>query len=103
MKSINQIFQDNSYLMDEPEVSELIEYCKELEDELIEHRQKKEVTKEVPLAELVRDLYRSIDEILKADENPVRFKESPPVDFKTSILNLKQYLLKFAKDYKFNF
>ena len=35
MKSINQIFKDNTSLMDEPEVKELIEYCQELEGKVM--------------------------------------------------------------------
>ena len=103
MKSINQIFKNNTSLKDEAEVEELIEYCKELEAEVIESRQKTVDTKESPLAELVRDLYSSINSTIKEDDDSIRFKESPPVDFKESMLNLKKYLLKFAKDYGFRF
>ena len=39
MKSINQIFKNNKSLMYEPEVVELIEYCQELEGEIIENKQ----------------------------------------------------------------
>jgi hypothetical protein len=46
MKNIKQIFRWNSSLMEEPEVEELIEYCKELEDSLIESTQKTQYNKE---------------------------------------------------------
>jgi len=39
MKSINQIFRDNEHLMDLGPVEELIEYCRELEDEVVENNQ----------------------------------------------------------------
>ena len=35
MKSINQIFKDNKSLMDEPEVQKLIDYCLELEENVV--------------------------------------------------------------------
>ena len=38
MKNINQIFKDKTFLMDYPEVEELIEYCRELEGEVLEKK-----------------------------------------------------------------
>ena len=45
MKNIKQIFKWNTSLMKEPEVEELIEYCRELEDSIIESNQKTQYNK----------------------------------------------------------
>ena len=39
MKSINQIFKNNPDLMESPEVRELIDYCRELEGDIMENTQ----------------------------------------------------------------
>jgi len=38
MKNINQIFKNNKTLMDNPEVQELIDYCVELEGQVVEKK-----------------------------------------------------------------
>ena len=101
MKSINQIFKDNIKIMKEPEVVKLIDYCKELEEEVIEFNQSKQYNLENKLTELVRDIYSSIIVSISDDKKSIRFEETPRIDFKDSINNLKNYILKFAKDNKF--
>ena len=103
MKSINQIFRDNTALLDEPEVQELVEYCKELEDEVIDLRQTDVSVMEDKLAEVVRDIYHSINKTIKEDEDAIRFKETDSVDFNEAVLNLRKFLIKFATDNQFNF
>ena len=36
MKSIREIFKNNPTLLDEPEVAQLIKYCEQLQDEIVE-------------------------------------------------------------------
>ena len=103
MKSINQIFRDNTALLDEPEVQELVEYYKELEDEVIDLRQTDVSVMEGKLAEVVRDIYHSINKTIKEDEDAIRFKETDSVDFNEAVLNLRKFLIKFATDNQFNF
>ena len=38
MKNIRQIFKSNTSLMDHPEVQELIDYCVELEGNVVEKK-----------------------------------------------------------------
>jgi len=103
MKSINQIFSDNTALMDKPEVKELISYCKGLEDEVIELRQKDVSVMENKLTEVVRDIYHSVKATLKQDSDVVRFGESEPIDFKESMVNLKSFLVDFSTKNRFRF
>lgn len=91
MKSINQIFKDNISLMDEPEVNELVEYCRELEDELVECSQKKDQTP--ILKQLISEIKGSCSDLLKDDENHERWPDDfDEVDFKEAIINLKKYI-----------
>ena len=102
MKSIKQIFKDNEYLMEEESVKELIEYCQELENEVIGTKQVNKFSFEDKLTELVKEIYHSINSVLKEDENAIRFKETNRVDFKFRVELLKEYLINFSKDNKFN-
>ena len=61
MKSINQIFTNNKQLMDEPEVQELIEYCRELEEETINSKFDKTYSFEDKLAEVKYDRIQNVD------------------------------------------
>jgi hypothetical protein len=38
MKSIREIFKNNPSLLDEPEVAQLLEYCEQLQDEIVEFK-----------------------------------------------------------------
>ena len=38
MKSIREIFKNKDYLLDEPEVEELMDYCEALQDEIVEFK-----------------------------------------------------------------
>ena len=80
MKNINQIFKNNTHLMDEPEIIELIEYCQELEGE---------------------EIYDSCDKTLTDDQLSERFKETPRVDFKEAVINLKKYMGAVSQMYGF--
>lgn len=36
MKSVREIFRNKEYLLDEPEVMKLVDYCEELQDDIVE-------------------------------------------------------------------
>jgi hypothetical protein len=100
MKNINQIFKNNKHLMDISEVSELIDYCRELEGKILERKIKDEYSKEQYYAQVFKDIYQSCNDTLKDDELAKRFKETPRVDFKETITNLKKYMLEMCRLYK---
>jgi hypothetical protein len=100
MKNINQIFKNNKHLMDISEVSELIDYCRELEGKILEKKIKDEYSKEQYYAQVFKDIYQSCNDTLKDDELAERFKETPRVDFKETITNLKKYMLEMCRLYK---
>ncbi len=101
MKSINQIFQKDKKLLSNSAVQELVEYCHELENEFIDNKQSSKFSYENKLTELTRDIYSSIVETLKDDEEAKRFGELNQIDYEESLKNLKKYLEKFSIDNNF--
>ena len=99
MKSISQIFKTNTTLMDEPEVVELVEYCKELEDMVVENKQI--VDQSVILKQLISEISKSCSDLLQEDKEGERWKNDfERVDFKETVTNLKNYIIKYCLDNK---
>ena len=99
MKSINQIFKTNTILMEEPEVMELVEYCRELEDLVIENNQVVDQT--VILKQLISEISKSCSDLLEKDKEGERWEnEFERVDFKETVTNLKNYITKYCLDNK---
>lgn len=92
MKSIGQIFRNNKQLMDEPEVQELIEYCRELEGQVMDRKIDDNYDKEHVLRGMLKDIRTGINDTLVEDEESMRFNEIPRVDFKQAMLNLKKFI-----------
>jgi hypothetical protein len=101
MKNINQIFKNNTHLMDEPEVIELIEYCQELEGEVLEKKIEDTYSKEEIYLQILKEIYDSCDKTLTDDQLSERFKETPRVDFKEAVINLKKYMGAVSQMYGF--
>jgi hypothetical protein len=87
--------------MDEPEVMELIEYCRELEGDVLDVKINKQYDKEDILHNIVKEIYSSCRQLIKDEEESVRFGETPRVDFEKSIVNLKRYIEDINVTYKF--
>jgi len=100
MKNINQLFKNNRKLLYEPEVQELVEYCRELEGKILERKIEDEYSKEQYYAQVFKEIYQSCNDTLKDDEVAERFKETPRVDFKETISNLKKYMQEMCRLYK---
>lgn len=99
MKSIKQIFKGNEHLMDLEPVESLIEYCMELEDEVVENKQKNDQT--IILKQLISEINKSCFELLEEDKKSERWSnEFEKIDFKESIINLRSYIIKYCFDNK---
>jgi len=99
MKSINQIFRDNEHLMDLGPVEELIEYCRELEDQVVENNQVIDQT--VVLKQLISEISKSCVDLLKEDEKSERWpNDFEEVDFKEAVKNLTKYISSYCMDNK---
>jgi hypothetical protein len=100
MKNINQIFKTNKALMDNPEVQELIDYCIELEGQVVEKKIDDTYSKEEIYLQILKDIYGSCDKTLFDDHLAERFKETPRVDFKRAVTNLKKYMDTISQMYR---
>lgn len=99
MRSINQIFKGNEHLMDLEPVDSLIDYCRELEDEVVENKQKSGQT--IILKQLISEINKSCFELLEDDKKSERWSNDfEKVDFKESIVNLREYIIKYCLDNK---
>ena len=85
--------------MEETEVSELIKYCEELEDEVIEFNNKFRNNKEIIIYEFLKELSNSCDDLLKTDLENARF-DLGEINFKESIITLNKNIKTFFKDNK---
>lgn len=86
--------------MDHPEVDELIEYCRELEGRVVERNIDDTYDKENIYLQIIKDIYESCNKTLEDQMISERFKETPPVDFKEAIENLKKYLNVVSRVYR---
>jgi len=101
MRSINQIFKGNEHLMDLEPVDSLIDYCMELEDEVVENKQKSDQT--IILKQLISEINKSCFELLEDDKKSERWSNDfEKIDFKESIVNLREYIIKYCLDNKIN-
>ena len=103
MKNITQIFQGNEHLMDLHPIEELIDYCRELEGQVLDRKIQDEYDKEKHYVQMFKEIYQSCNDTLKDDEIAERFKETPRVDFKETISNLKKYMQEMCRLYKLDF
>jgi hypothetical protein len=87
--------------MDHPEVQELIEYCVDLEGQVVEKKIEDTYNKEEIYHQIIKDVYESCVKTLEDDMVAERFKETPRVDFKDAIVNLKKYLAVLSTMYGF--
>lgn len=101
MKSVNQIFKNNKHLMDHPEVQELIDYCVDLEGQVVEKKIEDTYSKEEIYLQILKEIYDSCDKTLTDDQLSERFKETLRVDFKEAVINLKKYMGAVSQMYGF--
>lgn len=87
--------------MNEPEVQELIDYCQELEGQVISRNIDDVYDKELIYLEMIRDIYNSCNDIGEQEMLNERYpNEFPQVDYKEMVVNLKIYIEKMARENK---
>lgn len=99
MKSIREIFKNNPSLIDEPEVAQLIEYCEQLQDEIVEFKYQKTNNKELAMLDMIKEVVKGCNAIEKEQMEHERFGFEAP-DYPSTISNLKRYILKRCDDEK---
>jgi hypothetical protein len=92
MKNVNQISKGNEHLMDLAPIEELIDYCVELEGQVLEKKIDDTYSKEEIYLQILKDIYDSCINTLTDEELAQRFEELPKTDFKQSVINLKKYM-----------
>lgn len=98
MKSIQEILNHDDELLSNEYVKNLIEYCRDLEGEIIENKQSNIFSKESPLSELAKDVYIGLKDIKEQESLNDRWpNDFDPVNYKESINNLKKYFDDFSK------
>jgi hypothetical protein len=94
MKNINQIFKNNKHLMDEPEVQELVDYTRELEEMVLQRKIEDSYDKEHMLKTMLSDILtscRDMEETNKMSERyPDMYEKS---DAESLVKNLKNYIM----------
>lgn len=86
-------------MLDEPEVTELINYCEHLQDELNNLKFEQDKNKQTLLLEMLSEILDSCNKIQKEQEEHLRFGY-PPAEFEHAISKLKSYILVRCKDEK---
>jgi len=98
MKSINQLLNYNQDLVDNPSVQKLINYTQELEDEIIQLKQNNNFSKEQHLLDFLLSIKKSCADIIKADEENIRFNLNESYDYKNAIVSLDNNISQFLID-----
>ena len=99
MKSIREIFKNNPSLLDEPEVMQLIDYCEQLQDEIVEFKFQKTNNKELAMLDMLKEVIKGCNAIEKEQMEHERFGFEAPA-YQETISNLKNYILKRCQDEK---
>ena len=97
MRSVREIFKNKKYLLEESEVERLIDYCEELQDEIVEFKFQKTNNKELAMLDMLREVIKGCSEIEKAQMEHERFGYEVP-DYQATISNLKSYIYERCRD-----
>lgn len=99
MRSVREIFKNKEYLLDEPEVAKLLEYCEELQDENVELKFQKTDNKELAMLDMLKEVIKGCNAIEKEQIEHERFGFEAP-NYEATISNLKSYIYSRCKDEK---
>jgi peptidoglycan hydrolase CwlO-like protein len=97
MKNIRNLFKNKDFLLEEPEVENLITYCEELQDEIVEFNYQKTQNKELALKDMLAEILKACNETQKQQAEATRFGLEAP-DFEAAINNLKKYINERCND-----
>ena len=99
MKSIRELFKNNPSLLDEPEVAQLLEYCEQLQDEIVEFKFQKTNNKELAMLDMIKEVIKGCYAIEKEQAEHDRFGYDAP-NYQETISNLKRYILGRCREEK---
>ena len=99
MKKPRDLFKNKDFLLDEPEVEQLLDYCEQLQDELVEFKFEQKNNKELIMLDMLKEIVKGCSEAEKQQKDFLRFGHEAP-DFEAAISNLKNYLTEQCRDHK---
>lgn len=99
MKSTREIFKGREYLLEEPEVKQLLDYCEQLQDEIVEFKFQKTNKKELAMLDMIKEVIKGCNAIEKEQIEHERFGFEAP-DYQETLSNLKRYIYGRCKDEK---
>jgi hypothetical protein len=99
MKSVREIFRNKEYLLEEPEVMKLVDYCEELQDELVEFKFEKTDNKELALLDMIKEVIKGCNTIEREQMEHERYGYDAP-NYQETIANLKSYIYSRCRDEK---
>lgn len=99
MKSPREILKNKPELLDESEIEELLEYCEELESELVDFKFEKEKNKELAMKDMLQEVIKGCQDLEKEQMEHDRFGYDAP-RYQEAILNLKRYILNRCREEK---
>jgi hypothetical protein len=97
MKNLRNLFKDKDFLLDEPEVEQLLAYCEQLQDEIVEFKYQQTLSKDIALKDMLREILKACNAAQKQQAEAVRFGLEAP-DFEAAITNLKNYINERCRD-----
>lgn len=99
MKSVREIFRNKEYLLDEPEVMKLVDYCEELQDDIVELKFQKTDNKELALLDMIKEVIKGCEAIEREQMEHERYGYDAP-NYQETISNLKSYIYRRCRDEK---
>ncbi|WP_431243542.1 hypothetical protein ACQ9BO_02695 [Flavobacterium sp. P21] len=99
MKSVREIFRNKKYLLEEPEVNKLVDYCEELQDEIVEFKFQKTDNKKLAMLDMLKEVIKGCNAIEKEQMEHERYGYEAP-DYQATISNLKNYIYNRCKEEK---
>ena len=99
MKSTREIFKGREYLLEEPEVKQLLDYCEQLQDEIVEFKFQKTNNKELAMLDMIKEVIKGCNAIEKEQIEHERFGFEAP-DYQETLSNLQRYIYGRCKDEK---
>ena len=97
MKSIRELFKNKEHLLVEPEVEKLLDYCEQLQDEIVDFKFEKNYNKETVLIDMIKEVLKGCKAIQKEQLEHERFGFEAP-NYQETIKNLEAYLVKRCHD-----
>ena len=97
MKKPRELFKNKLHLLDEPEVEQLLDYCEQLHDELVDLKFEQKQNKQLIMLDMLKEVIKGCKAIEKEQREHERFGYDAP-NYQETIANLSRYIYGICKD-----